>query len=379
MQYRDFKNGEQTSLLGLGIMRVPMEDIPDGGKQPQQEATNALVKAAVEGGITYFDSAYVYCGGNADRAMGIALKPYREKVLIATKLPVNKVEKTEDFDRMLAEQLENLGVDKIDVYLMHNVQAKNLEKLMDLGMAQFLDRTLSSGKVGRVAFSNHDGFDGFKKVLDSYDSWGMAQVQYNILDKYQQASAKGLDYAYDKGVPIVVMEGLRGGDLANAPDAVKARYEKEGKDWSPVEWAFRFVTDHPAVSCVLSGMNEQKQIAENLATFDRLPAAGTMTAAEEALFDDVRSIYEDLMAVPCTACNYCQPCPQGVGIPSVFSRMNRASMFNGKAEAQVAYQKMVDEGRGADKCIQCGWCETQCPQGVNIMADLEKTHAYFMG
>ncbi|MDL2225682.1 aldo/keto reductase [Eubacteriales bacterium OttesenSCG-928-M02] len=377
MQYRDFGNGQQTSLLGMGVMRFPTEPTEDGGKKPIQEVANELVKAAIDRGITYFDSAYVYSGGHADAALGKAIGAYRHEATIATKLPSSIVEKTEDFQRFLDEQLEHLNTDIIDVYLMHGLGVKRLDKMIELGMREFLDDALASGKVGRVAFSNHDGVEGFMRTLDSYDNWGMAQVQYNILDKYQQASIKGLDYAYDKGVPIVVMEGLRGGDLANAPEAVKARYEKEGKDWSPVEWAFRFIADHPAVRCILSGMTEVSQIEENAAIFDRLPQPGNMTEAEEKCYDDVREIYQNLIQVPCTSCNYCQPCPQNIRIPGIFTQYNRVTMFNNEAGARADYKKIVDEGRGADQCIRCGVCETKCLQGVNIMDDLEKAHTFF--
>jgi len=376
LQYRTLKDGTKVSLLGMGIMRMPTEPTEDGGERPIQSLTDEMVKLAVEGGINYFDSAYVYNSGNNERAMGKALAPYRDQVMVATKLAMGYVHEYKDFMRQLDEQLDRLQMDYIDYYLMHNLGTKRLNTMLELGILKFLDEAKAQGKIRHAGFSCHNGFEGYKKTLDCYD-WELTLVQYNILDKHTQVGLKGLDYAYSKNVPVAIMEGLRGGDLVNPPQEALDRYHKADASRSIPQWGFRFVADHPAVKCILSGMTSVEQLKDNLSIFDSLPPAGSMTAEESALYDDIRAIYTKRMRNTCTRCNYCQPCPKDVYIPGIFTSYNRSSMFDAFESAKADYTGILKKGRGSDQCVRCGLCETKCPQGVSIMEDLQKAHEYF--
>ena len=377
MQYRELGSLGKVSLLGMGIMRIPAEPTAEGGERPIQAITDELVKTCIENGVNYFDTARAYHDGNNERSLGIAIAPYREKALIATKLAMGYVHEYADYMRELDKSLERLQTDHIDVYLMHNLGLKRLDAMLELGITRFLDEALACGKIRMAGFSCHNGYEGYKKTLDSYD-WGMVQVQYNILDKFNQATIQGLDDAYQKGTSVVIMEGLRGGDLARVPKSVQDIYDATGLKRTPPEWGFRFVADHPAVKCILSGMTAREQLEENLKIFDTLPPAGSMTEEESAMYDDIRAIYAGLINVGCTGCHYCEPCPQDVYIPAIFSQYNRVSMFDAEEAARETYLDILNkQGRGVDKCVQCGLCETKCPQGVPIMEKLKEAHAFF--
>ncbi|MBE5781248.1 MAG: aldo/keto reductase [Clostridiales bacterium] len=375
MVYRDF-NGKQVSLLGYGCMRLPTEDAPNGKKKPIQSVANELLTAAVEGGVTYFDTAYPYTDGNNEAAVAEALKDVREKVTIATKLPIFMVKEAADMERFLDEQLKRLNTEKIDVYLIHGLGLKRLDLFLELGGREFLDKAQADGKIGMAGFSCHDGVDGFKKTLDCYN-WGMTQVQYNIMDKFNQASIEGVRYAGKKQVPVVIMEGLRGGDLANAPKAVKEIYDGSGRDWSAPEWGFRFVANEAEIKCILSGMTSMDMLNDNLRIFSGITAPGTFTESDHATCDAVRAMYEKLIQVPCTGCSYCQPCPQNIRIPSIMTQFNRVTMFDAAESAKKSYLNIVKEDRGADRCVRCGLCESKCPQDIRIMDELAKIHSYF--
>lgn len=376
MVYRDFGTLDRpVSLLGFGCMRLPTESTPDGDKRPIQAEANRLLRAAVNAGVNYFDTAYPYTGGFNEAAVAEALRDVRHQVTIATKLPIFMVKEAADLDRFLNEQLERLQTNKIDIYLIHGLGLKRLDLFLELGGREFLDRALAQGKIGMAGFSCHDGYDGFQKTLDSYD-WGMTQVQFNIMDKFNQASVKGIEYAGKKNVPVVIMEGLRGGDLARAPKAVQDIYDATGKGWTAPEWGFRFIADYPQVKCILSGMNTIEQLTDNLRIFsDLVPNA--FTQAEFDVCDRVRETYETLIQVPCTGCSYCQPCPQNVRIPYIMTQYNRVTMFDAMEDSKKLYDDTVASGRGADQCVQCGLCEPKCPQNIPIIEKLQEIHRFF--
>ncbi|MBE5781249.1 MAG: aldo/keto reductase [Clostridiales bacterium] len=374
MQYRSFRDGTKASLLGYGCMRIPSETI--NGKQVSiQKEADRLLMAAFEGGINYFDTAYPYVDGSNEAAVGRALKPVRDQVHIATKLPINMLKEKADIARIFHEQLTRLETDYIDVYLLHDMRMKYMDMFREFGGFEFLEKALADGKIRKIGFSSHDNNENFKKILDSYH-WDMCQIQFNILDIDFQAGLDGLRYAGEKDIPVVIMEGLRGGDLANAPKAVQEIYDATGKGWSAPEWGFRFVANYAEVMTILSGMTTMEMLNDNLRIFDSL-TPGCVSEEDAAVYDAVRETYHKLIQVPCTTCKYCQPCPKGVTIPQIFTQFNRTTMFNNTASPRRHYGEMLKSGNAADQCVRCGLCETKCPQSIAIMDELMRAHEYF--
>ena len=387
MQYRKFgKLDWQASALGFGAMRMPVID--NDPKQVDEAAAIALIRQAIDGGVNYVDTAYPYHGGTSEPLVGRALKDgYRERVKLATKLPCWKVEKSDNFDRYLDEQLARLDTSQIDFYLLHALAEGSWHKMRDLGILAQAERALADGRIRNFGFSFHDTYDVFKDIVDGYDGWAFCQIQYNYLDIEYQAGTKGLRYASDKGLGVVVMEPLRGGLLAGnagfrqgrgVPASVQALWDKATVRRTPAEWALQWVWNQPEVSLVLSGMSTAAQLDENLASADR-SGVETLSVADLALVAEVRAEFQRLAPIPCTECKYCQPCPNNVQIPTIFSFYNEAMMFNAYEYARFAYNNWIaPEGR-ADKCLQCGECESKCPQHIAIMEWLEKTESLLGG
>lgn len=370
MYMRPFGNlGFSVSTFGMGMMRLPT--LPEGGID-RPEAIK-MVRHAIDSGVTYVDTAYPYHGGESEIVTGLALKDgYREKVKLATKCPMWLMEKPEDFDRVLDEQLEKLGVDYIDFYLLHALDKDKLEnKVFKLGAYEFLDRAKASGKIRHAAFSFHDDMETFKRIVDSYP-FEMAQIQMNYLDEFQQAQVEGMKYAASKGIPIVVMEPLRGGRLAGpVPKEVTEILDAVAPGRSPVEWAFKWMYNFPEVAVILSGVSSMEQLDDNLRIFENA-APNTMSPEELKATTQARLAFEQRIRVGCTGCEYCMPCPQGVMIPRIFSRWNDAAMFDTYENNKKEYAKLVSEGKDASHCVQCGACEAVCPQDFSIIDMLQK-------
>lgn len=353
MQYRSFpKGGPQASALGMGCMRLPEKD-----GAVDRPAAISLIRRAIDGGVTYIDTAYGYHGGQSERIVGEALLDgYRERVLLATKLPVWLVEKPEDMERLFSEQLEKLRTDHVDVYLLHALDQERFAKVCELGALDFLDRVKAEGRARMVGFSFHDEADVFRNILSAYD-WDVCQVQMNLLDEHRQATMEGVRLAGERGVGVIVMEPLRGGALTKtAPRQIDALYEACVPGRSRADWAFRYLLDRPEVTVVLSGMSTPEQVDENLRIFDTA-GVGCLTAAERETLARVRAAYEERIPIGCTGCGYCQPCPQGVKIPEIFRAYDRAAMFDDAASFRAFYAK---EPRPA--CAGCQACEAACPQ-----------------
>ena len=371
MQYVPFGNwGFQVSRLGFGCMRLPTKK---EGEQTviDREAAIAMLRRGIDGGITYVDTAYPYHNGESETVVGLALKEgYREKVTLTTKLPVWAVNEEKDMNRLLDEQLKKLDVPYVDFYLLHAMNKERMDKLEALHYQDFLKQAVKDGRIKRPGFSFHDDHDTFLRILHAYDNWGMAQIQFNYLDDEEQAGEKGLLEAGNLGVPLVIMEPLRGGALANPPANVAALMEKQPSRRSAVEWAFAYIADYPQVTTILSGMSTPEQLEDNLRIFDTLTANG-LTAEERAFTKELKQAYLSRMPIPCTGCRYCQPCPQGVRIPDLFQAYNQSRMFDQPQRFQRAYRGAQERQGDAARCVQCGACEAACPQQISIIQWLQ--------
>jgi len=375
MRYRRFGRLDwQVSALGFGAMRLPVID-RDPSCIHEAEATQML-HYAIDHGVNYVDTAYAYHGGMSEPFLGRALQGgYRGRVRLATKLPSWQVERAEDFDRYLDEQLERLQTDYLDFYLLHNLNAKVWAKLRDLGVLRWAERAMASGRFRSFGFSFHDRYEVFQEIVDATDLWTLCQIQYNYMDEHNQAGRRGLQYAAGKGLAVVVMEPIRGGSLArNIPPQVQAIWDEAPVRRTPAEWALQWVWNHPEVSVALSGMSTMRHVVENVASADR-SGPGILTAEELALIARVRDAYLGLRPIPCTDCGYCQPCPQGVNIPRTFELYNDAFMYRYPDRARAFYTWLRADER-ADQCIACRECEEKCPQQIAIPDWLEKVHAF---
>ena len=368
MKYRPMgKLGIKSSAFGLGCMRF--NGTASGDSVIDEQKAVSLIRRAIDGGVTYIDTAYVYLDKTSEIVLGKALQDgYRDKVTIATKVPPDLVNSRADMEVILAEELKKLQTDHIDFYLMHAMNKQKWEHMKAIGAPQFFDDMKREGKIRYKCFSFHGPYEEFEYILNDWD-WDMCQIQYNYMDINNQAGTKGLELAGSKGIPVVIMEGLLGGRLANAPDNVQALYDAFPVKRSPVEWAFRWLCNHPEVSVVLSGCNEAEQIDENLRIFDTVDT-GIMSTDELELMDNVRAAYISRTKIGCTGCRYCMPCPNGVNIPGVFSVWNNVSLYGIDPKDDWGFRMIMDKDAGADKCLACGACEAACPQHLNIIDSL---------
>ncbi len=373
MKYRTYgKLGIQGSAFGLGCMRF--NGTPSGDSVIDEEKAIRLIRHAIDGGVTYLDTAYIYLGRTSEIVVGKALQDgYRDKVTIATKMPSEAVHDRASMEALLEEELRKLQTDHIDFYLMHGINKEKWEYFKSIGAPQFFDDMKKEGKIRFKCFSFHGPYDEFEYIINDYD-WDMVQIQYNFMDINNQAGTKGLELAGKLGIPVVIMEGLLGGRLATAPDNVQALYDAFPVKRTPVEWAFRWLCNHPEIAVVLSGCNEQEQIDENLRIFDTVEA-GIMSEEELALMDSVREAYLSRTKIGCTGCRYCMPCPNGVAIPEIFSIWNNISLYGGDPQKNGQLQRIISQGHGADNCIQCGACEAACPQHLSIIESLQQAWA----
>jgi len=378
MQYRKFgKAGFDVSILGFGCMRLPLKpsaasgEAHDEGSIDEAEAIR-MIRHAVDNGVNYVDTAYAYHKGNSEYVVGKALKDgYRERVKLATKLPIWLVKTKEDFDKYLDEQLKKLDTEYIDVYLMHALNKSRWQTIIDLDILGSLRKALESGKVRHAGFSFHDDIDFFPAILEAFD-WSMCQIQFNYMEDRQWE--KHIKRAYEKGIAVVVMEPLLGGKLArNQPEAVKNVMRQSGIDRSPVEWAFKWLFNYPEVTLALSGMSEMSQLEQNLEiAANSLPNA--MSPKELQIVDRVRDTYKSLLRVKCTGCEYCLPCPNNVSIPQIFSFYNDAETYNLYDDYSKRYADLAKSGKDASLCVECRKCEEACPQKLPITEHLKEAH-----
>jgi predicted aldo/keto reductase-like oxidoreductase len=373
------QTGDTLSILGFGCMRLAQKD----GRIDEERATRQI-RHAIDSGVNYIDTAWPYHAGQSEPFVGRVLRDgYRERVKLATKLPSWLVKNRADMDRFLDAQLEKLATSRIDYYLVHSLNGRTWDQVAACGVMEFLDRAQADGRIGNVGFSFHGIREDFQRIVDAYP-WKFCQIQYNYLDEENQAGTEGLKYAAAKGLGVIVMEPLRGGALAASPQpaAVEAIWKEAETTRTPAEWALRWVWNHPEVTLVLSGMNEDSQVEENLRIASDA-RAGSLSGAELELVGRVARKYRELLKVGCTGCGYCQPCPSGVNIPEIFSCYNALHTF-GSDQARLMYViRMGGVLTGvpgyASLCSQCQDCLDKCPQSLEIPDLLEQVVKEFEG
>ena len=370
MKYRTFgKLGIQGSAFGLGCMRF--NGPASGDSIIDEQKAISLIRKAIDGGVTYLDTAYVYLDKTSEIVLGKALLDgYRDKVTIATKMPKEYVHNREEMQALLDSELKKLQTDHIDFYLMHGINREKWEYFKSICAPEFFTEMKKAGKIRYKCFSFHGPYEDFEYILQDFD-WDMVQIQYNFMDINNQAGTKGLELAGKLGIPVVILEGLLGGRLAKAPENVQALYDAFPVKRSAVEWAFRWLCNHPEVAVVLSGCNEAEQIEENLRIFDTVEP-NIMSQEELTLMDNVRKAYISRTKIGCTGCRYCMPCPNGVNIPGIFSVWNNVSLYDTSPAENWELRRIREQNNGADNCIGCGACEAACPQHLNIIDGLKQ-------
>ena len=358
MRYRkNPQNGDLLSALGFGCMRF----------SKNEQETEKQVLSAIEQGVNYFDTAYLYPGKEA--TLGRILCEHRDKVKIATKIPPFLIKKYDDFDRIFNTQLERLQTDHIDYYFIHSLGSlSDWERLLPIGVEKWIASQKASGRIANIGFSFHGGNTEFIRIIDAY-GWEFCMIQFNYLDETNQAGKNGLSYAHGKGIPVMAMEPLRGGMLASRlPKEAISIFEKAGVSRSPAEWGLRWVLNHPEILTALSGMNSQEMVDENIRIAGQAEA-GSLTGQELAIYDDVKRVLLKNTKVACTGCGYCMPCPKGVDIPLCFTSYNALGLES-RLRARFQYITYVGKNN-ASLCVQCGKCEKHCPQGIAIRDELK--------
>ena len=370
MQYRiNLRNSQRLSALGFGCMRFTRR-----GAAIDQEKANREMALALEQGVNYFDTAYIYPGSEV--CLGNFIRAYdcRDRINIATKLPQYRVNRPGDLDRYFNEELARLQTDHVDYYLMHMLNdAQSWQRLCALGAPEWLAEKKARGAIRNVGFSFHGGTLQFKALVDAWD-WDFCQIQFNYMDEHSQAGLEGLRYAHAKGLPVIIMEPLRGGKLAGGlPPAAKREIESAQPARSAAEWGLRWIWNHPEVTVVLSGMNDESQVRENCRiASEALP--GALSPQELRLYDRLRDAIQRSVKVGCTGCGYCQPCPKGVAIPTCFAAYN-ASYSDGLISGMREYMMCTTLRRvrsNAGLCVKCGKCEQHCPQHIAIRDELDR-------
>jgi len=371
LKYRKFGRLDwMVSILGFGAMRLPVV----GGDMRQIDEPEAMrmIKYAIDHGVNYIDTAYMYHGGNSEVLIGKVLREgYHGKVRVATKMPIGMVRSREELDTIFEEQMRRLQIDYIDFYLMHGLDKDRWRKIHDLNVLDWAERKVDEGRIGYLGFSFHDEFEVFKEIVDGYSGWTFCQIQYNYLDtesSRRSPGTKGLKYAASRGLAVVVMEPIRGGLLAiPPPPEVKAVFDEAGVKRTPAQWALLWVWNNPEVSVALSGMSTFEQVVDNIATAS-IAEPGILSEEELRIIEKVRGMYLRYGFIGCTGCHYCIPCPRGVDIPSILRYMNRILMAESGEERRIVeeYYREIPEDRRGDRCVRCGECEKKCPQKLPI-------------
>ena len=371
----------KVSALGMGCMRLPSRRI--NKLRAQKKDSIELIRYGIDKGINYIDTAWPYHLGDSEKILGEALQGgYREKVYLITKLPIFIVRKSKDFNKYLTTQMKRLKTDYLDGYLFHALNKGQFIKIKKLNLIEKMEEAKKEGLIRSIGFSFHDTLPVFKEIIDHYP-WDISQIQYNYMDTYVQATEEGLSYAHKKGTAVVVMEPIKGGTLVNPPlDAVKILNSAQTKR-SPVDWALQFLWNKPKISVVLSGMGSKKMVQENCDSANR-SGINSLTSNDKLIIEQLAEVFRKRIRVPCTACGYCMPCPEGVDIPQNFACLNNVSLEESRFrrfQTRRAYKKLKSSKNKINKttpdgsanvCIKCGLCIEKCPQRINIPKELEK-------
>ncbi|MBR3516629.1 MAG: aldo/keto reductase [Lachnospiraceae bacterium] len=363
MLYRKDKYGNEISQLGYGCMRFSRK-----GAGVDLEKTEKELMRAFQAGVNYYDTAYIYPGSEAALGEIVKKNGIREQIHIATKLPQYLISSTAQIEKYFQEQLTRLQTDYVDYYLMHMLtDIAAWHKLKDLGILSWIEEKKASGAIRNLGFSFHGDTEMFLAILNDYD-WDFCQIQYNYLDEHSQAGRRGLETAYEKGIPVIIMEPLRGGKLVNMlPEKAKQRIAEDPHQWSAAEWALRWLWDQPGVTCILSGMNSDEMVEENCRIASEA-TAGSFGEGEQETIDTLRSLLKENVKIGCTGCRYCMPCPKGVDIPGLFQCYNKIYIEN-LSEARAEFAQVIGLRKDpafADQCVECGKCESHCPQHIEI-------------
>jgi len=376
MQYRNDRYGNPLSILGFGCMRFERKiGAIDAAKAEE------LIMTAIDNGVNYFDTAYIYPGSEAVLGEVLEKNGARDRVFIATKLPHYLIRSREGLDKLFNEELRRLRTDHIDYYLMHMLSdVKTWERLKQLGIEEWIAEKKKSGAIRQVGFSYHGGSEMFCQLVDTYD-WDFCMIQYNYMDEHTQAGRRGLHHAHAKGLPVMIMEPLRGGKLVkNIPEEGRRIFDAFPTRRTPAQWAFRWLFSQSEVTCVLSGMNSMDMLRDNIATACSA-AVGEIGEAEQSMLTSVVAAINARMKVGCTGCGYCMPCPKKVDIPGAFAAYN-CSASEGKFWGFIEYIKCTTlrkDATGAGNCVGCGKCEKHCPQGIAIREELKNVQKDFEG
>lgn len=366
MEYRKLdKLGIEISLLGFGCMRFPLSE---DGSINEVESEKMIDKAIAEG-VNYIDTAYPYHNGDSEPFVGKVLRKYdRSTYYLATKLPCWEIKSVADAERIFDQQLERLGQEYVDFYLLHALNRDRFNEMKELGIVEFCEKLKEEGRIRYLGFSFHDDYDAFEEIL-TYRDWDFCQIQYNYMDTEEQAGDKGYELTEKLDIPVIIMEPIKGGSLAELPEDITAIFKEADPKASVASWALRFVASRKNVKTVLSGMSTYDQVLDNLDTFSAFKA---LTSEEELVVERVAATIKSRVKNGCTACRYCMPCPAGVDIPKNFAIWNHHAMYGNAGHAKWAYFTNFNEENRADRCISCGKCETVCPQKIAIRDDLSK-------
>ncbi len=368
MNYRKDKYGNELSVLGFGCMRFTTRM----GKIDFEKAEREIL-AAYKGGVNYFDTAYIYPGSEAFLGEVLQKNNLRDKVHIATKLPHYLIKNREGLDRIFEEELRRLRTDYVDYYFMHMLtDVAAWERMKSLGILEWIQEKKAKGQIRQIGFSYHGNTQMFCSLVDAYD-WDFCMIQYNYMDENSQAGVRGLKYANEKGLPVMIMEPLRGGKLVSRlPKEAKDIFAHHSKQYTPAQWAFKWLWNQPEVTVVLSGMNTTEMVEDNIKTASET-AVGELTAEDNEMLTQVVGAINSKMRVGCTGCGYCVPCPKKVDIPGTFAAYNRkfSEGWYPSMKEYVMCTALRKDSTAASNCIGCGKCEQHCPQGIHIREELQ--------
>ena len=380
MRYNKFGKSDFTvSAFGMGCMRLP-KTIKDNKAEVDREKAYEMIRYAADNGVTYFDTAFGYHNFTSEEVLGEALEGgRREKVRIATKQPFGMMKTQEDIRKNLETALKKLRTSYIDVYLIHGIGQRDWEGIKQRKIIEEYEKFRAEGLIKTIAFSYHGGYECFKEVLEYYD-WGMCQIQQNLIDVEKETTEKGIRLAGQKGCALVIMEPIRGGCLATPPASVQEIYNHYPVKRSAVEWAFRHIVNYPEVTVALSGVSTLEQLKENIEIFSKPDiVSGCLSEEEKKIIVQVREKYNSMDTIPCTGCEYCMPCPNGVNIAGVFGRYNDGFKYENFDPSKRGYYFMGRFKSDVTHCVECGECEKKCPQNISIMKELKNAHEKLKG